>query len=187
MVERQQWTIVVVDRYTPAGDPIVWTDRGESPVDVFECSLPKYYEDRDGNTLPGVDTGLARSSMLTELHGQYAMVAAFKGEHQSVQLDEGTPADAADLSEETACDLLEARLASIGVEAKSVSTGGGCYAVHIRLNDRDQLFVTPWPDWCWSLEKDEQQILSGHWGTSEIPVVAKRLKKLLKGLGTIVP
>jgi hypothetical protein len=77
-------------------------------------------------------------------------------------------------------------LVRLGVKAENVSTGGGCWAVHIRLNDNDALYVTTWPDWAWSFEREGEQLLSGHWDTSDLKRAAKSVKKLVKGLGKIV-
>ncbi|MET9119890.1 hypothetical protein [Streptomyces sp. NPDC004528] len=89
------------------------------------------------------------------------------------------------LSEREECDRMAKHLVGLGIKAESVSTGGGCWAVHYRLDDQHQMWVTPWPDWAYSIDRDGEQILAGDFEVSDIPDAAKRVKKLIKGLGTI--
>jgi hypothetical protein len=183
---RKTWTIVVIKFNDPDAEPIVWSDRGESPKDVFEWSLPKHYGWDDGG-LPGVDTGLPHDLMLTELHDEYKIAAAFEGDLTPVPVSEEEE-DESDQppSEHDECEQMAKELVRLGVEAENVSTGGGCWAVHIKLNEKDALYVTAWPDWAWSFEREGEQHLAGDWGVSDIPRAAKRVKKLIKGLGNIV-
>ncbi|WP_371591203.1 hypothetical protein [Streptomyces sp. NBC_00470] len=94
--------------------------------------------------------------------------------------------EAAEATEEEQCDALAQQLVEIGVPAKSWNTGSQCYAVYVQLNATDNLVMTPWPDWCWALERDNTQVYTGHWGTRDMRVVAGRVKALITGLGTII-
>ncbi|ORT58119.1 hypothetical protein [Streptomyces sp. CB03238] len=180
---RKSWTIVVIKHHDPDFEPIVWTDQGDSPMDVFEWSLPKHYGWDDGG-LPGVDTGLPHDLMLTELYGEYMIAAAFEGALTPVPTDEEEQPE--EYSEHDECERMAKELVGLGLNAENVSTGGGCWAVHIKLTDKDALYVTAWPDWAWSLEREGEQLLAGHWGTSDIKRAAKGAKRLIKGLGEIV-
>ncbi|MFF7750402.1 hypothetical protein ACFZCP_14260 [Streptomyces sp. NPDC007971] len=183
--ERKSWTIVVIKHHDPDFKPIVWTDRGDSPQDVFERSFPRYYGECDGG-LPGVDTGLPHDLMLTELHGEYKIAAAFEGELTPVSLPDDEDEEPKELSEHDECEQMTKELIRLGVKAELESTGGGCWASVIKLTDKDILWVTTWPNWAWSIDREGEQVLAGDWGVDDIPRAAKRVKKLIKGLGAIV-
>ncbi|MFK0015699.1 hypothetical protein [Streptomyces sp. NPDC091027] len=88
-------------------------------------------------------------------------------------------------SEHDECEAMARELIRLGLKAENASTGGGCWAVYIRLNDKDALCVTTWPDWAWSLEREGEQLLAGDWGVSDIPRAAEHVKKLVEGLGNV--
>ncbi|MEU0218726.1 hypothetical protein ABZ281_28140 [Streptomyces sp. NPDC006265] len=173
------WTIVVVRREDRESDPIVISGRQESPRDLFE-------QMRYMRELPGVDMGLGEESSRVDLYENYEVLTAFKGTPQRVSAPKYEEEAAEEWSEHDECEAMAKELVRRGLKAENVSMGGGCYAVHIRLNDKDALYVTTWPDWSWSLEREGEQILSGHWSTSDIKRAAKGVKKLVKGLGEIV-
>jgi hypothetical protein len=90
-----------------------------------------------------------------------------------------------ELSEHEECERMTAVLVRLGVRAKLASTGGNCYAALVELNDKDSLWVTPWPAWSWSITRDGENTLAGGWDVEDIPRAAKLVKKLINGLGTV--
>jgi hypothetical protein len=173
------WTIVVVRREDRESEPIIISGRQESPRDLFEHM-------RFMRELPGVDLGLGGESGRVDLYENYEVMAAFKGTPERVPAPKYEETAAEELSEHDECERMTAELIRLGVNAESASTGGGCWAAYIKLSDKDALWVTPWPNWAWSLERDGEQVLAGDWGVDDIPRAAKYVKKLVKGLGHIV-
>jgi hypothetical protein len=170
------WTIVVVRREDRESEPIVISGRQESPRDLFE-------QLRFMRELPGVDMGLGEESSRVDLYENYEVITAFKGTPEKVPAPKYEKPE--ELSEHDECERMTAELIRLGVNAELASTGGNCWAAYIKLSDKDALWVTTWPDWAWSLERDGEQVLAGDWGVADIPRAAKSVKKLVKGLGNI--
>ncbi|MEU7278740.1 hypothetical protein AB0A69_08170 [Streptomyces sp. NPDC045431] len=177
------WTIVVTQNGDAEAKPIIVSGRQRSPRDLFEHMRYK-------RELPGVDMGLGEESSRVDLYENYKVLAAFKGlpelvasptenYHQSGLLDE-------EWSEQDECERMTNELRLLGINADSTNTGGNCWASIVKLNDTDTLYVTTWPAWAWSIDREGEQLLAGDWGVEDVPRAAKRVKKLIKGLGSIV-
>jgi len=101
------------------------------------------------------------------------------------------------LTEEELAEWLALALRALGIAAEASSTGGGCFSTCVPIpghhfggtgDDDGRLEVTTASGECfsWSLyhpNGDGQHVLTGHWDTFRPSKAAKRVKKLLEGLG----
>ncbi|WP_331762503.1 hypothetical protein OG612_45580 (plasmid) [Streptomyces sp. NBC_01527] len=80
------------------------------------------------------------------------------------------------------------RLRKIGVEAQVANTGSDFWAAVVNLSGQHHLEVTR-PEgegWSWTLHRDGEQIMAGHWPNAGPKKVARHVKRLKKSLGSIV-
>jgi hypothetical protein len=114
-------------------------------------------------------------------HGLYAT-----GAQSNWRWDE--PEDESEWDEHYASERMARALASIGVRSQTVSTGGGCWATSLALPEGHSLHITSATGeaWAWQVYHEGEQLLAGDWPSDvDVTGAAKRVKKLIKGFGTI--